>query len=99
METMEQSEPKIGWVRIAAALLLSFLFLIILIPHTGRIHMDSSTTPPTFRVVDRPQEIAKLVAMLIVPLAWIYFGARRSGLMEFAGWFLLIAFFALATSR
>lgn len=99
METMEKTESKIGWVRIVAALLLSLLFLVILIPNTGRMHIDRSTSPPTFTVIDRPQEIVKLVSMLVVPLAWIYFGARRSGLMEFAGWFLLIALFVLSTSR
>lgn len=96
---MEKTTPKIGWARVAAAALLSFLFLAILIPNTGRIVVDLSTTPPTYNITERPQQIAMLVAMLLVPLACIFFGVRRFRVLEFIGWFLLVGLFVLATEK
>ena len=97
MDMMEKSESRIGWIRVTAAFLLSLLFLAILIPHTGRIHLDRSTQPPSLIITDRPRQIATLVSMLAVPLSWIYLGARRYRSLELVGWFLLIALFAWAT--
>jgi len=79
--------------------LCALLFLAILIPNTGRIVMDTATTPPTHQIKDRPQQIAMLLAMLAVPLACIFFGARRSRSLEIFGWVLLVGLFILATQK
>ena len=96
---MKKSKPRIGWGRVAGALVFSLLFLSILIPNTGRIVVDRSTTPPTYTITERPQQIAMLVAMLLVPLVCIYFGARRFPFLEFIGWALLVGLFILATQK
>jgi len=96
---MENSKSRIGRRRVAGALLLSFLFLFILIPNTGRIVVDRSTTPETYTITERPQQIAMLVALLLVPLACIYFGAGRFRFVEFIGWALLVGLFIMATLK
>jgi hypothetical protein len=96
---MEKAKSTIGPWRIAGALILSFFFLGILIPNTGRIVVDRSTVPPTYTITGRSQQIAMLVGMLIAPLACIYFGARRSRLLEYVGWCLLVGLFVLATQK
>ena len=96
---MEKSKSKISWVRIAAAAILAFLFLSILIPNTGRIVVDHSTNPPTYLIKDRPQHIVMLVVILLVPLNCIYFGARRFPILELIGWVLLVGLFIVATQK
>jgi hypothetical protein len=95
---MGKSNFKIGWVRVAVAVILSFLFLAILIPNTGTI-ITVATIPPTRIVEHRPQQIALLVAMLLVPLSCIYLGARRFRILELIGWSLLVGLFILATQK
>jgi hypothetical protein len=95
---MEKPRFKISWGRLIAAVLLSFLFLGILIPNTGRIVVDHSTIPPTFLIKDRPQQICGIVAILLIPLACIYFGSRRFWL-EFIGWVFLVGLFVLASQK
>ena len=96
---METSKRQIGWVRASLAALVTLLFLGILIPNTGRIVVDTSTTPATYHIKDRPQQIAMLVGMLAVPFACIFFGARRSRVLEIIGWVLLVGLFILATQK
>jgi len=95
---MEKSRFKIGWGRLSVAVLLSLLFLAMIIPNLGRVVVDHSTTPPTFIIKDRPQQIAMFVGILLVPVACIFFGARRFWL-EFIGWALLAGLFILALNR
>ena len=96
---MEKTKHKIGWWRASFAAVLSFLFLAILIPNTGRIVVDRSTTPPTLTIADRPQQIAMLVGVLLIPLACIVVGARRRHAVEFVGWIVLVVLFVLATQK
>ena len=43
------------------------------------------------------KELAFFVALLLVPLACIHFGADRNRYLEFVGWVLLFALFVLVT--
>jgi hypothetical protein len=93
---MKKSMSKNAWIRVTIASLFAFLLLAILIPNTGRIIVDHSTTPTTFIIKDRPQQIAGIVAILLVPLVCIYFGTRdRLRFLEFVGWVLMAGLFIL----
>lgn len=81
------------------ALLFSFLFLAVLIPHTGKIIANHSANPPTFTITDRPQEITMLICLLLVPLACIYFGVKKFRFLEFVGWLLLAGLFVIAINK
>ena len=96
---MENTKRRVGLVRVAVAALFALLFLAILIPNTGRIVVDTSTTPPSYHIEDRRRQIATLLAMLVVPLVCICFGARRSRILEVFGWVLLVGLFILATQK
>ena len=96
---MKNMKLRVGKVRASLAASCAFLFLGILIPNTGRIVADTSTIPPTIQITDRPQQIATLVAMVVVPLACIFFGARRNRTLEVFGWVLLVGLFLLATQK
>jgi len=52
-------------------------------------------------ITELPQQIASLVAILLVPLAAIYFGVRYSRFrwMEPVGWALLVILFITATHK
>ena len=98
---MENTKRKIGWVRPVLALLLAYLICAILIPNMGRIVIDRSTQQPTSTVIELPQQIAVLVAILLVPLNCIYFGARslRHSWLEPVGWGILAILFVIATHK
>jgi hypothetical protein len=98
---MQTEKPKrqVGRVRASLAVLIALLFLGILIPNTGRVIVDTSTTPATFQIVGRPQQIAMLVGLLLVPFGCIFLGARRSRVVETIGWVLLVGLFILATQK
>ena len=98
---MEKAKSKLGFFRVTAAALLSFLFLAMLIPNVGKIVVDRSTTPATYTITDRPQQIAMLVGLLLVPLSLIYLGAKGIGfrVLEHIGWMLLSVLVILATKQ
>jgi len=98
---MENTTPKIGWVRATVALLLAFFDLAILIPSMGRIVVDHLTKPATSAITELPQQITILAAILLVGLAGIYFGARhlRFCWLEPAGWIILTGILLMAMSE
>ena len=81
--------------------MLTFLILAIGIPNMGTIVIDRSTKPPTLTITELPQQIASLVAILLVPLAAMYFGVRYSRFrwMEPVGWALRVILFITATHK
>jgi hypothetical protein len=85
---VEKIKSKIGWYRVIAAVLLSFLFLAMLVPNADKI-------------VAGPSTIAVLAGVLLVPLSLIYLGAKGIGLpvLEYIGWAMLVVLVALATKQ
>ena len=98
---MENAKPKIRWVRLVFAFLLAYLICAILIPNMGKIVIDRSTQPPTLTVTQLPQQIAVLVAIVLVPLNCIYFGLRSSRFrwLEPLGWGVLVILFIISTQK
>jgi uncharacterized membrane protein YidH (DUF202 family) len=98
---MENTTPKIPWIRMAVALLLASFDFAVLIPSLGRVVVDHSTYPPTHSVQDLPQLIAILVAILLAGVAGVYFGARhlRVCWLEAVGWIILVGTLLVAMSE
>ncbi len=88
---MEQNERK-GWPwgRSALAILLALMFVAAILPSTGRIVVDQTTTPPTRKIVGQARAGLVLVGIVAVPLACIFFGMRRRPGLEAVGWVFLI---------
>lgn len=87
---MEQSERK-GWMwgRCALAFFLALVFLGIVLPNSGRVVIDQTTTPPTPHIVGRVRDGLLMVGIAVVPLALVIAGIFRRSQMEIPGWILL----------
>src|SRR5262249_4991425 len=84
--------------RIALAAVPALLYLLVSIPNTGRIVVDTSTKPPAHNIVDRPKHIAVLIGILVLPLACIVIPVRRP-IVQAVGWLLLWTLVLLAFSK
>ncbi len=67
----------------------------------GRIVVDHSTKPATYTVTELPQQIAILVAILLIGLTGIYLGARhlRCFWVEPIGWIILAGILIMAMNE
>jgi hypothetical protein len=97
---MGQSEQKgWHWGRGSLAVLLSILFLGIVLPNTGRVVLDHTTTPPTAHIVGRVRDSFILIGMVTVPLVCILLGMFRWPRIEIIGWVLLVVLVGLAFTK
>ena len=77
------------WVRWALAVFLVLVFLGVILPSTGHVVIDHTTTPPTPHIVGRIQGSLIAIAVAVVPLALIYIGTFRRSPLAIPGWILL----------
>lgn len=98
--TVEKSAHKGGrWARVALAVLLAFLFLGVVLPNTGRVVIDQTTTPPTAHIVDRGSDCLIVIGMVTVPFVCILFGMFRRREVETFGWLLLVVLVVFAFTK
>ena len=82
----DQTRSSMARFRIGLAGILALLYLAAVIPSTGRIVADNSTTPVTYHIMGRPQQIIILLGFVMAPFACVLFGTRHSRLLECIGW-------------
>jgi hypothetical protein len=88
---MKQIEPKSRmWGRCVLATLVAVFFLAVMLPNTGRVVRDPTTTPPTFHIVGIVSGSLLVIALAAVPLALVFIGVFRRSQIEIAGWILVI---------
>ncbi len=92
------SPKSVRLKRIALAALPALLYLMVLIPNTGRIVAGTSTTPPSYSIVDRPKQIALVIWMLLIPLCCILVPVRKP-IIQGLGWLLLWGLVILAFTK
>ena len=80
----------------ALAFLLALLFLAIVLPNTGRVVADHSTTPPIMQIVGRLRYSLIAIGVVTVPLALIVIGTFRRSRLTALGWVLLGALVVMA---
>ncbi len=83
---MEQTEHR-GWMwgRCALAVFLALMFLGIVLPNTGRVVIDHTTTPPTPHIVGRVQGSLIAIVVAAVPLALVCIGTFRRSQLAIPG--------------
>ena len=97
---MEQTEHR-GWMwgRCALAVFLALMFLGIVLPNTGRVVFDHTTTPPTPHIVGRIRDSLIAVGMAVVPLTLVLIGTFRRSQLAIPGWILLAVLVVIATMK
>ncbi|MHB8522255.1 MAG: hypothetical protein ACYDH9_16060 [Limisphaerales bacterium] len=87
---MEKTGHK-GWMwgRCVLAAFIAVLFLAIVLPNTGRIVFDQTTTPSTLHIVGRVRQSLIMIGIAAVPVALILVGTFRRSRLEIPGWILL----------
>ena len=100
LSTMQQIEHR-GWLwgKCALAVLLALIFLGIIIPNTGRIVIDHTTTPPTPHVVGRLSGVLLALSFAAVSLGLVLIGTFRRSQVSVVGWILLVLLVVLSLSK
>jgi len=91
---MKQPTPPKVWFRSWLAAMVALIFLMILFPRSGRFVREPVTG--YHLIEDRPQQMAIISFVLLVPVAIVYWGSKRNSKLEFVGWVLLIGLFSAA---
>ncbi len=95
----EAPDIRRPWWRCVLAALLAAVFLGIVIPNSGQVVIDRSTTPPAVHIVGRAVACWVAGAAVAVPLALVCLGTIRRSRLAIPGWILLSVLLLLAILR
>lgn len=87
------------WRHCVVAVFVALLFLGIVLPNTGRVVVDHTTTPPTAHIVDRVRDSLIAIGMAVVALALVIIGTFRHSQMAIPGWILLAVLVMIAMMK
>ncbi|MCD6052356.1 MAG: hypothetical protein K0Q55_3774 [Verrucomicrobia bacterium] len=94
---MKKTLAPDAWLRTWFAAVVALVFVVILLPRSGRIVYEPVTQ--SYLVEDQLGQIVIFATLMLLPLAIVYWGGKSNWKLEVVGWLLLIGLFSGALAK